>query len=112
MEYQNGQPLLGHAPAGAHGPSPKRISRPQGTVPRTRGYQVDFLPEEDDNARNRAMNFVTLAPRRILMVEGCDRARGFYESLGITCTEVDCSELIKAAGAIGCLTGVLQRDML
>jgi len=33
MEYQNGQPLLGHAPAGAHGPNPKRISRPQGTVP-------------------------------------------------------------------------------
>jgi len=23
MEYQNGQPLLGHAPAGAHGPQPK-----------------------------------------------------------------------------------------
>ncbi|MGY6410962.1 MAG: TRAP transporter large permease subunit, partial [Alkalilacustris sp.] len=33
MEYQDGQPLLGHAPAGAQRPSPKRISRPQGTVP-------------------------------------------------------------------------------
>jgi hypothetical protein len=33
MEYQDGQPLPGHAPAGAQSPSPKRISRPQGTVP-------------------------------------------------------------------------------
>ena len=33
MEHQNGQPLLGHAPAGAHGPNLKRISRRQVTVP-------------------------------------------------------------------------------
>ena len=32
MEYQNGQPLPGRAPAGAHGPLLKRISRPEGTV--------------------------------------------------------------------------------
>lgn len=76
---------------------------------RARGYRVAFLPEEDEVIRNRGMNFVTLAPRRILMVGGCDRARGFYEDLGIACTEVDCSELAKAAGAIGCLTGVLHR---
>jgi N-dimethylarginine dimethylaminohydrolase len=77
---------------------------------RARGYRVAFLPEEDDATRNRAMNFVTLGPRRILMVGGCDRAREVYEGLGIACTEVDCSELSKAAGAIGCLTGVLERE--
>jgi len=33
MEYQNGQPLLGRAPAGAHGPNLERISRRQVTVP-------------------------------------------------------------------------------
>ena len=33
MEYQNGQPLPGRAPAGAHGPHLERISRPEGTVP-------------------------------------------------------------------------------
>lgn len=76
---------------------------------RDRGYRVEFLPDEDDNQRNRAMNFVTLAPRKILMVGGCPGARAFYEGLGIDCTEVDCSELAKAAGAIGCLTGVLER---
>ncbi|MFN3954580.1 MAG: dimethylarginine dimethylaminohydrolase family protein [Pararhodobacter sp.] len=76
---------------------------------RARGYRVEFLPDEDDNQRNRAMNFVTLGPRRILMVGNCPAARQFYEGLGIYCTEVDCSELAKAAGAIGCLTGVLER---
>ena len=33
MEYQNGQPLPGRAPAGAHAPHLERISRPEGTVP-------------------------------------------------------------------------------
>lgn len=76
---------------------------------RARGYRVEFLPDEDDNQRNRAMNFVTLGPRKILMVGNCPAARQFYEGLGIHCTEIDCSELAKAAGAIGCLTGVLER---
>ncbi|CUH41049.1 Epi-isozizaene 5-monooxygenase/(E)-beta-farnesene synthase [Jannaschia seosinensis] len=33
MEYQNGQLVLGGAPARAHAPRLKRISRPEGTVP-------------------------------------------------------------------------------
>lgn len=76
---------------------------------RARGYQVAFLPDEEEGTRTRAMNFVTLGPRDILMVGHCPTTRGFYEGLGIRCTEVDCSELAKAAGAIGCLTGVLER---
>ncbi|WP_203228088.1 hypothetical protein, partial [Roseovarius dicentrarchi] len=37
MEYQNGQPLLGRAPAGAHDPHLERISRRQVTVPKKSG---------------------------------------------------------------------------
>jgi len=77
---------------------------------RARGVEVAFLPETDPNLMNRGMNFVTLAPREILMVGGCDPVRAMYAARGIACTEVDCSELAKAAGAIGCLTGVLTRD--
>lgn len=77
---------------------------------RARGYQVAFLPDEEEGSRMRAMNFVTLGPRRILMVGGSAASRSFYADLGIDCTEVDCSELAKAAGAIGCLTGVLERE--
>lgn len=36
----------------------------------------------------------------------------FYEFLGITCHTVEVDEIIKAAGAIGCLTGVLERELL
>ncbi len=34
MEYQNGQPVLGRAPAQVHDPQLKRISRHEGTVPK------------------------------------------------------------------------------
>ena len=33
MECQNVQPVPGRAPAGAHGPSPERVSRPEGAGP-------------------------------------------------------------------------------
>jgi len=44
-----------------------------------------------------------------LMVDGNPVTQAFYESLGITCHTVEVDELGKAAGAIGCLTGVLER---
>ena len=82
------------------------------TALRAAGYRVEFLPDADEAQANRGLNFVCLGPRRILMVGHAPRTRGFYESLGIGCTEVDCSELSKAAGAIGCLTGVLERERI
>ncbi|MCP5156905.1 MAG: amidinotransferase [Ectothiorhodospiraceae bacterium] len=77
---------------------------------RERGHEVAFLPEGTDREMNRAMNFVTLAPRRILLEAGYDRYQRFYEALGITCVTVEARELIKAAGGFGCLTGVLERE--
>ena len=59
---------------------------------------------------NRAMNFVTLGPRKILMNRGYGEIQGFYEGLGIDCVTVEARELVKAAGGFGCLTGVLHRD--
>ncbi len=77
---------------------------------RAKGYQVAFLPEGNEIERNRALNFVTLGPRRILMVAGNPETQAFYESLGIACLTSPASELGKAAGAIGCLTGVVTRE--
>lgn len=76
---------------------------------RDRGYRVAFLPEEGEAQHTKAFNFVTLGPRRILMVEGNPQTQAFYEALGIVCTTVPARELSKAAGAVGCLTGVLAR---
>ncbi len=75
-----------------------------------RGHDIVWLPDEDDNVLNRALNVVTLGPRKILMLAGYPSVQKVYEAAGIECVTVDGSELVKAAGAIGCLTGVVSRD--
>jgi N-dimethylarginine dimethylaminohydrolase len=79
---------------------------------RERGYTVLFLPDGlgDEPSRRMALNFVTLGPRHVLMAAGSGATQGFFESAGITCETVAVSELVKAAGGIGCLSGVLTRD--
>ena len=78
---------------------------------RAHGYSVLFLPDESEAKRGMALNFVTLAPRRILMPAGNQATRSFYEDAGITCHTVQVDELLKAAGGIGCLTGILYREL-
>lgn len=75
-----------------------------------RGYDVIFLPEGDEHEMNRAMNVVVLGPRRVLMNGGRDRYQDFYESHDIECVTVVATELVKAAGGFGCLTGVVRRE--
>jgi N-dimethylarginine dimethylaminohydrolase len=75
-----------------------------------RGYEVVCPPCEDDAQSYRAMNFVTVAPRKILMVAGLPKFQPFFEDLGIDCIPVQTDELSKAAGNIGCLTGILERE--
>lgn len=89
---------------------PRRTPHAAVMALRERGYKVAFLPDQDEAQANRALNFVTLGPRRILMVGGNPVTQRFYEELGIRVTAVPADELAKAAGAIGCLTGVLGRD--
>lgn len=79
---------------------------------RERGVEVAFLPHEADNRQNAAFNFVTLGPRRIMMAGAYPETTDFFQSLEIDCTAVEVSELAKAAGGIGCLTAVLQRDLI
>ena len=75
-----------------------------------RGYQTVLIPDEQEALIGSVLNFVTLGPRQILMPAHNPVTRAFYEGLGIVCHTVQVDELKKAAGAIGCLTGVLQRD--
>jgi len=76
-----------------------------------RGYQVLFLPDLDEAVKGFALNFVPLGPRRILMAAGNPKTTAFYERAGITCHQVQVDELLKAAGGIGCLTGILEREL-
>jgi arginine deiminase len=74
------------------------------------GFRVAFLPDEAEAQLGFALNFVVLGPREILMPGGNPTTQTFYEELGISCRTVDVGEIGKAAGSIGCLTGVLWRE--
>ncbi|MBM4392969.1 MAG: amidinotransferase [Deltaproteobacteria bacterium] len=74
-----------------------------------RGWQLlELAPSEETEVR-RAMNFVTLGPRRVLMPAGCPHARAQFEAAGMTVFEAEVSEYIRGGGAMGCATGVLWR---
>ncbi len=74
-----------------------------------RGCELLRLPDETELRQGLALNFVTLAPGQILMPAGNPRSQAFLEAEGITCQVTAMDELAKAAGGIGCLTGVLWR---
>lgn len=88
---------------------PRRTPHAAVTTLRDLGYRVAFLPETDTAKANRALNFVTLRRGLILMPAGNDAMGRWYESLGIEVIPTPMFELRKAAGAVGCLTGVVAR---
>jgi arginine deiminase len=73
---------------------------------------VAFVPLTDELLFGSAFNFVCLGPREILMPAGNPETQTYYESLGIKCHTVNVGELRKAAGAIGCLTGIVEREFV
>ena len=78
---------------------------------RARGFEVLWLPDESEARNGMALNFVALGPRRVLMPAGCPHTRAMYRAAGIECIELEIGELIKAAGGMACLTGVLSREL-
>jgi N-dimethylarginine dimethylaminohydrolase len=91
---------------------PKRLAHHAVKQLEERGFKVAFIPDEAEAVGGAALNFVTVAPRHILMPAGNPLTQEFYEFLGITCHTVAVDEIVKAAGAIGCMTGVLEREIL
>jgi len=88
---------------------PRRVPFAAVEALRARGFEVVFLPDEAEAEHGAALNFVTLAPRKVLMVDGNPITRAFLEAHGVESVSVPAGELRKAAGAVGCLTGVLWR---
>lgn len=76
---------------------------------RERDFEVLWLPDEEEAIKGMALNFVTLRPRCILMPANCPKTSSVYKASGIKCIELDISEFTKAAGCMGCLTGILKR---
>jgi N-dimethylarginine dimethylaminohydrolase len=89
---------------------PRQLAHAAVEALRDHGYIVHFIPDEVEAIRGFALNFVTIGPRKILMPAGNPNTQAFYENLGITCLTVEVDEIAKAAGAIGCLTGIIERE--
>lgn len=91
---------------------PTRLAMAAVEALRARGYTVAFLPDEEEAHAASAHNYVTLNEREIIMPAAARKTRAFYEALGVRCHVVEMAELRKAAGAMGCLTGIIQRDLV
>jgi N-dimethylarginine dimethylaminohydrolase len=74
-----------------------------------RGIRQIVLEPDAELTAGLGMNFVTLAPRRLLMPAGCPGIRARFRSEGLEVLEAEIGEYRKAAGGIGCVTGVLRR---
>ncbi len=90
---------------------PRRTPHTTVRVLREKGFRVFFPPFEDDQDSTRGINFVTLGPMKILMVAGLPVAQDFYEGMGVECVVTPTAALSLAAGNVGCLTGVIEREM-
>jgi arginine deiminase len=75
---------------------------------RERGYRTLPFPDRAEAPRF-AHNFVALGPREIVMPGGCPNSQAAYAAEGMTCRTVPMDQITRAAGGIGCLTGVLRR---
>jgi N-dimethylarginine dimethylaminohydrolase len=73
------------------------------------GYRVIALPPDEELLVGRGMNLLVLAPGRVLMPAGCPGIRRTLERAGVAVDEIGVGEYLRAAGGIGCVTGVVRR---
>ena len=88
---------------------PERVPYDAVSALKDLGYDVFFVPDKMEALKGFSLNFVTLKPLHILMSGNNPVTQRFYEDLGLTCESLVIDELLKAAGGIGCLTGILER---
>jgi N-dimethylarginine dimethylaminohydrolase len=77
---------------------------------RIRGFRFLDVPDLAEARHGMAMNMVPLAPGAVVMPAGNPITRAALEAAGVSCIEAEVDELIKGAGAIHCMTGVVHRD--
>ncbi len=75
-----------------------------------KGIETIVLAPDEEVTAKLGMNFVTLAPRRIVMPAGCPGIKNRLGAAGIACAEIEVGEYLKAAGGLACLTGILRRE--
>jgi N-dimethylarginine dimethylaminohydrolase len=77
---------------------------------RARGFRFVDVPDAGEARHGMAINMVPLAPGVVVMPDGNPITRTALEAAGVTCYEVEVDELMKGAGSIHCMTGVIHRE--
>jgi N-dimethylarginine dimethylaminohydrolase len=88
---------------------PARLSWDVWSALKNRGFKLFEAPSPGET-RDLALNFVALAPGKILMAEGYPETKEFLQTRGIAVMDVDISELQKGWGSLHCMTATLKRD--
>nr|AJF34513.1 amidinotransferase [Streptomyces sp. JCM 9888] len=73
------------------------------------GYRLVEFDPDDEVVSARGLNLVPLAPGLVLMPAGAPGIRRRLEAEGIVVRTAEVGEYVKAAGGIGCITGILHR---
>lgn len=72
--------------------------------------KIISIPENAEVMKKQAMNFVAIAPRKIVMPADCPKTRKIYERFGIKiAAEVKITQLVNGGGGLACATGILAR---
>lgn len=77
---------------------------------KARGFRFLDVPDAGEARHGMAINMVPLAPGVVVMPSGNPVTRTALEAAGVTCLEVEVDELMKGAGSVHCMTGVVHRD--
>jgi N-dimethylarginine dimethylaminohydrolase len=88
---------------------PARLPWNVWTVLKNRGYKLFEAPSPVET-RDLALNFVALAPGKIVMAAGYPETKEFLQAWGISVHEVEIAELRKGWGSLHCMTAVLKRE--
>lgn len=70
---------------------------------------IECKPGPDISER-LGMNFVAVSPRQVVMPGDCPSVRDSLANAGVLAHEIDVGEYCKAAGGLGCLTGIIRRQ--
>jgi len=77
---------------------------------KARGFRFLDVPDAGEARHGMAINMVPLAPGVVVMPARNPITRAALEANGVTCLEVEVDELMKGAGSVHCMTGVVHRD--
>jgi N-dimethylarginine dimethylaminohydrolase len=79
---------------------------------KARGFRFIDVPDAGEARHGMAVNMVPLAPGVVVMPAGNPITRGVLESAGVMVLEAEVDELMKGAGSVHCMTGVVHRDRI